>query len=535
MKSTRYRRTLQLFVLGAAATLLTSACASADGTNVGSDASDVTGLINVETAAGEPVRGGTVTFGSYAFPHSLDPIKTASAGSTGGTELTALYDTLIRVDADSGDFHPQLAKSLEHNEDYTEFTLELRDNATFSDGSPVDSDAVKWSIDRYITAGVDARQAMSNSVAEVGTPDPHTVTFTLNEPWAQFPVLLTMGPGMIVSPNSEANGNFTPIGAGPFTLTQFAPNEELVLTARNDYWNGPPYLDRVRFVPTSGARQQLEALQSGQLDMAYILRDEATIRDAINAGYSGYLDAQGLGSIGLVNTLAGRPGADVRVRQAVAYGVDPEAINQRANDGLGIASSEILPKSSRWYSGAEGVPFDPEKARQLLNEAKSDGYDGKLTYLTTGDKSAEQAALTVQASLNAIGFDVRIDKVNNTTDLVRKLYVEKDFDVSRAALSFLDESPFLRLYNGMGSDNPTNPTGYSDPEMDRLLSEVKRATTDDATKEAIANVQAHANATVPFAIWGPNKVFVAWKNNIHGIVRNPDNVFLLHQAWIERE
>ncbi|MBM4628609.1 ABC transporter substrate-binding protein, partial [Rhodococcus hoagii] len=237
-----------------------------------------------------------------------------------------------------------------------------------SDGVPVDADAVKWSIDRFVAARADVSQVWANSVTSIATPDAKTVTFTLNAPWNDFPVLLAMGPGMVVSKNSEADGKFTPIGAGPFTLTRFAPNEEIVLSPREDYWNGRPNLDKLRFVPTNGARGQFESLQSGQLDMAYILRDEATIRDAVNAGFSGYLDIQGLGALGMINAREGRPGADVRVRQAVAYGVDPQAINQRANDGLGIAASTLVPDSSAGRR-APRAWRRPDKAKQLLAEA----------------------------------------------------------------------------------------------------------------------------------------------------------------------
>lgn len=530
MKNLWFRSGVRLAALGAAATVLVAGCASADGQSGGS--SVTTGPVNVAQDAGAPVRGGTVTFGSYSFPNALDPTKTQAAGSTGGTEMAAIYDTLLRTDPESGTFEPQLAESLEHNADYTEFTLRLRDGATFSDGSPVDADAVKWSIDRFVAARADVSQVWANSVSAIATPDAKTVTFTLNAPWDRFPVLLAMGPGMVVSKNSDVDGTFTPIGAGPFTLTKFAPNEEIVLTAREDYWNGRPNLDTVRFVPTNGARGQFESLQSGQLDMAYILRDEATIRDAVDAGFSGYLDVQGLGALGMMNTREGRPGADVRVRKAVAYGVDPESINQRANDGLGIASSTLVPDSSRWASGAEGVPFDPDKARQFLEEAKADGYDGKLTYLSPTEKSAEAAALATQASLNSIGFDVRIEYVNSVTDLVRKLYVEHDFDMTRSAFAFMDEAPYLRLYGGLGSESRNNAAGYADPQMDELLVEVKTATTDDAKKDAIARVQARANETSPYAVWGPSKVFTAWDSNIHGVKRSADNIMLLDQAWV---
>ncbi len=518
----------RIAALGVASALLLGGCAASNDASSDGDPADV-GFVNLQDA-GDAVDGGTLTFGSYSFPNSLDPTKTQTSGSTGGSEMAAIYDVLVR--SEDGEYVPQLAESLSSNDDFSEFTITLRDDVSFSDGSTLDADAVKWSIDRFITAGADVAQAWSNIVQEISTPDASTVKFTLKDSWDDFPVLLSTGPGLIVGQGSETGDSFTPIGAGPFTQTKFAPSEELVLAGRDDYFDGKPALDSLRFVPSSGATSQWESLESGQLNMAYILRNETVIKEAMESGSSGYLDVVGLGSLGLINNREGRPGADVRVRQAIAYGVDPEVINQRANNGLGIASSEILPETSTWHDDAEGIAFDPEKAKSLLAEAQADGYDGKLTYLTNNEPSAEAAALAVQAQLNSIGFDVNIDYAPNVTDLVRKLYVDHDFDLTRAAYQFMDEAPYLRLYAGLGSNSRNNASGSTDDEMDGLLSNVQTATTEDAKIEAISKVQERVNETSPYALWGPEKIFIAWDDSVHGVKRSADNMILFDEVWV---
>ncbi len=536
MQKPRFRAGVTLAAAGAAVAVLVAGCASGGGgggSDAGTGGQADAGFVGAGAAdSGDPVDGGTLTFGSYSFPSSLDPTRTQAAGSNGGTEMAAVYDTLVRTDPESGEFVPQLAESIRHNGDYTQFTLTLRDGATFSDGSPLDSGAVKWSVDRFVEAGRDVAQVWDDAVTGIATPDPLTVEFTLNKPWAQFPVLLAMGPGMIVGQGSGSGGEFTPIGAGPYTVAEFAPNEKIVLTARDDYFAGRPHLDTVTFVPTSGAQQQLESLQSGQLSMTYINRDAKVIKDAIDSDLPGYLDIQGLGSLGFVNQAEGRPGADARVRKAIAYGVDPEVIDQRTEDGLGIAGSDIVPEGSRWYDDAHGVPFDPAQAKRYLDEAKADGYDGTLHYLAGSDPTAKAAALAVQAQLNAVGFDVRIDYANSVNDLVRKMYVDHDFDMARSALQLMDDAPYLRLYAGMGSDSKNNATGYADPTMDELLTDVQTATDDDAKKAAIAQVQDRANETIPYAVWGSAKVLTVWDDDVHGVKRSADNIFLLDSAWV---
>lgn len=530
------RSTARLAAFGVAAALLISGCASDGGgsANGSSSSAAAIGAFGVSDG-GDPVDGGAITFSSYGFPSSLDPTVTPAAGFTGGTEMAAIYDTLVRTDMGSSEFEPQLAESLSSNEDFTEFTITLREDAKFSDGSPVDAAAVKWSIDRFVAAQADVAQEWSNAVAAIATPDERTVVFTLAESWSHFPVLLAMGPGMIVAKSSDAGEKFSPIGAGPFTVSKFAPDEELLLAARDDYFAGRPHLDTVRFVPGNGARTQLESLVSGQLDMAFIYRDDAVIQEAQDKGFSGYLDVSGLGTIGIINNRDGRPGADVRVRKAIAHGIDPQLIDERANDGRGLVGSTILPETSRWDAGAEGLAFDPELATALLNEAKADGFDGDLAYLATAEPAAEAAALAVQASLNSVGFNVTIEYATSVTELVRKLYVDQDFDLTRSGDGLLDETPYLRLYSSLGSDSRNNASGYADPEMDALLLQVKSASSDEEMKTALAEVQRRANETAPYAVWGPSRVLVVWDGDIHGVQRSIDNIMLLGSAWIARD
>nr|MBM4733718.1 ABC transporter substrate-binding protein [Prescottella equi] len=489
------------------------------------------GFVGEQPGDAEPAAGGSLTFGSYSLPTVLDPARTQAAASTGGTEMAAIYDTLLRHDFDSRTFVPQLAETFEGSDDLTTYTVTLRPGTRFSDGSVLDADAVKWSIERFVTAKGDASQTWTNVVDTVDTPDELTVVFRLKRPWSDFPALLSLGPGMIVGAGSDTGGTFTPVGAGPFTVTKFAPREELLLSARADYVGGKPLLNTLRFVPTAGAQAQYESMRSGQFDMTFILRDERVIDQALADGYTGFLSPTGQNGIGVINSRPGRPGADVRVRQAIAYGVDPEAINQRANAGLGTASSELVPEGSRWYSGAEGLRFDPERARELLDEAKADGFDGRISYLTTQDPGQQATALTVQAMLQSIGFDVAVDYATDTTDLVRKVYRDHDFDLTRGGAPIGEEAPFLNLYGSMGSDSRNNATGFADPEMDRLLLAVQTAPTDDAKRDAIGDVQRYANETVPYVLWGPAAVLTAWEPTVHGVKRTVTDIMLFDDAW----
>lgn len=385
---------------------------------------------------------------------------------------------------------------------------------------------------RYVTAGGLNGQEFKVNVATTTAPTPSTVVFTLNQPWPQFWSLLSTGVGMIAAPSSMSTGKFTPIGAGPFTVERFAPQDQLVLKARPDYWGGAPYLNELRFVNINGDQPKADALKSGGVQMAF-LRSAETI-DAVRAsGTPGFLETDSLGSVGLINSRPGRPGADVRIRQAMAYAVNPAVIDQRVNAGKGMPSADIFARWSQWHSDVPSIGFDPAKAKQLLDAAKADGYNGNLTYQGFAEPKAQAQALAVQAMLQAVGFTVKIDYANNVTDLTKKMYVDHDFDISRGAFSLWEAAPYVRLNSSLASDSPSNALGYKDPAMDALLAKVKSAPTDDAKRAAIAEVQKAVTEKVPFLAWGAQATFVPWSANVHGVQPSLDAIMLFDKAWVK--
>lgn len=521
--------------MAAVGAVVTAGCASAGGQDSAEDGRGEyeIGYIGERDGDAEVVEGGSVTFGSYGFPTTLDPTKTLVAGSTGGTELAAIYDTLVRYDPEKQQYVPQLAEGLVSSGGGRIWTVTLREGATFSDGSPMDAAAVRWSIDRFVAAKRDVAQVWTNVVERVDTPDGGTVVITLARPWNDFPVLLSGGPGVIVAPSSEANGTFTPIGAGPFTVTRFAPNEVLELAPRADYVGGRPHLSSLRFVPTPSARALFESVKSGELDAGYITRDTETIDAARDFGLDGYLDLQGNGAVGMINSREGRPGSDVRVRRAIALAIDPDALNQRTSAGRNPAGSSMFPEGSKWHNpDVPGVAYDPDQARTLLGEAKADGYDGKLTLASINEESARNAALGIQAALNAIGFDVEIVYATSVTDMTKRLYVDRDYDLARSGTNLIDSAPFLRLYGTLGSDSFNNAAGYKNPEMDALLLQLQSAPDEAAQQQAIDAIQTVANETVPFAVWGPSVVYAAWVPELHGVNVTTDDIVLFDKAWM---
>lgn len=531
MTATPFARTARLFTASTAAALLLAGCAG--GPTTATDASEVTtGLVGEQSDGGEPTPGGTLSFATYNAVSSLDPADRQDGGATGGSEMAAIYDLLIRYDPVTKQYQPQLAQSLTPNEDNTVWTLKLRDGAEFSDGTPVTAAAVQWSIDHYLVKKGTHSQVWNMSVAGVVSPDPSTVVFTLQRPWNEFPILLTTGPGMVVAPSSMASGTFTPIGAGPFTVESFASQDALVLAANPGYWGGKPYLDRLRFPAIVGEQPKLDALHSGDVQAAY-LRNAEVVHNALAAGNSGYVYTVSMGGVGNINQREGRAASDERVRKAIVTAFDPNVFNERVEGGYGRPGSDMFANWSRWHGDVAGSGYDPEAAERYLAEAVADGYDGRLTYAGLNDPGAQQSALAFQSMLEAVGFTVDIVYANSINDLVKRMYVQHDYDIGYAGFNILDESPFIRMYGNLSSASTSNVLGYANPDMDDLLLRLQTAPSDEARLGVVEDIQSLVNTTAPMVVVGSGKYFVPWSESVSGVTPSADGIMLFGDAWID--
>ncbi len=189
-----------VLVVGA---LALAGCASSDdgggGDTSGTRTPPAVGLVGDQ--APDPT-GSTpqLTFSVQALAAVLDPARTTARGGSGGDELAAVYDVLLRYDEETGEFVPRLAQSLTSDQEGNVWTLKLRPGVTFSDGTPLDANAVVASINRYNANKGNGAAVWVDAVASTTAVDAQTVEFRLNKKWPTFPSMLALGHGMIVAP-----------------------------------------------------------------------------------------------------------------------------------------------------------------------------------------------------------------------------------------------------------------------------------------------------------------------------------------------
>ncbi len=520
--------------------LVLAGCGGTSGSEDGAGGNNGTGAS--AEAGGECTAdrvGGSVTMAMGSQPTGLDPFVVNGTPSTGGMEIIQIYDTLLQYDKETHTYEPRVAESIESNDEFDEWTVKIRPDITFGNGDPLDAAAVKASIERFQSEenrGTYRNLAML--ITKMTVQDDSTIVFNLSEPWATFPFALANTPGMIVNTKvaEERGEKFVtdPSGAGvgPYEVTKFTPGEEIVLTAKDDYWGGPVCIETIRFIPMPTDSGKYEAFRAGELQAAW-MREPLTIDQTQQEEVPAILTYQNAANVLILNSgVRGTeaPTTDVRVRQAIAHAIDVNAVDDRANEGTGSATNAILGENSGFFTGAEGLPYDRDKAGDLIAQAKADGFDGKINMLCA--KGSEEMGLAVSAQLGAAGFDVEYESLTDSAAIVDRVIIKADFDVSCFGLNLIDEGLWPTMTNSLSSTSQSNYGGLQDPAIDELLSELRMASTTEEIGAAVAELQKRWNEVVPAVVLNSAPNATIYADNLHNLQPTSNSLVYFSDAYL---
>lgn len=492
------------------------------------------------TGADEPCAAGTardsLTMGTGSFILGVDPIVALGSGSAGASELTAIYDTLMRYLPDSGTYEPRLAESLTSNDDLTEWTLVLRDGITFGNGDPVTSDAVIFSIQR-LAASARASAGLAQEITGFEAIDDHTLVLTTRAPNGTVPYVLSTEAGMVVNPAlvEERGDGFAsnPLGAGAgaFEFERLVPGEELILVAKDDYWGGEVCLAELRFVTNTGGRATWDGVRSGDLDVAFI-RDMSVITEARAQGYEVHSQIAGGDGLMMMNNRPESATSDPLLRKAISLAIDPAIVNDRALNGLGRPTTCLAHPDQSISPGIDCPEYDPVAAATLVKELKASGWSGTLNLTYQNDPLATEVSLAVEAMLINVGIAVTRENLPREMWNERVLAPPYNFEVAQNGLALLDSSPIARL-NQFGSDSGRNRIGYASAEMDAALDQLSLAITREENVEAMRVIQEIWNADIPSHVLYASEWFVAADSDVSGLEFTRDVTVLFEHAFIE--
>jgi len=403
----------------------------------------------------------SLRFGYNSEPATFDPLNSSNTAD-GRSLLFNVFEGLVRPDTD-GNLQPCIAESVTMEESGRVYNFQLRKNIRFHDGSSLSSADVKFSLDTAKDAGFIGFDA----VEKIETSGDYSIKVTLLRPDPEFLPYLTVG---IVKANS-ADRDKKAIGTGPYLIESYAVQRELVLKKFADYWKkNTPILEKITIVFLADSDALVRGLHSGSIDGAGLTGSLAQQLSPeqfdIIPGYTSMVHLLALNN-------AAAPLNDIRVRQAINYGIDIQGIIDTAFYGKGEPSgSPLIPGLKTYYekSLANPYPVDPEKARSLLKEAGYGEGGKKLSLEITVTSIYTMHVDTAQViadQLAKIGIDVSIRLVDWGTWL-SDVYFGRKYQATIISLDSPVLSPRSFLSRYRSGDN-SNFINYSSAAFDKVF------------------------------------------------------------------
>ena len=455
-------------------------------------------------------------------PINLDPRVGVDGQSQRIDEL--LFDSLLRHD-DNFNLQPQLADRWEISDPLT-YVFHLHHGVRFQNGQALTSRDVKWTFDSLILGKIRSPKAGTFAqVSSVEAPDDYTVIFHLKQPFASLLWNLSGAAG-IVPYGSGEDFNRHPIGSGPFRFVSAQQDKEVIVERNPDYWGQPAKIARVEFkvIPDTTTRALELRKQSADVAINSIAADTVfTLQRDPNLKV---MEAPGTVYAYIALNQRDPILKDVQVRQAIAYAINVQPIIHYLLRDEARPAYSILPPQHWAYDGdVARYPHDPERARQLLDQAGypvKDGVRFHITMKTSTEESTRLLAAVLQQQLREVGIALDIRSFESATFLA---------DVSKGAYQVhslrwiggnQDPDMFENVFaTSSFAPKRSNRTFYSNPKVDELIKE-GRSTLDQQKRKAIYDeVQQIVAVDLPYInLWYLDNVLVH-TNRVHGITLTP--------------
>jgi peptide/nickel transport system substrate-binding protein len=466
----------------------------------------------------KPKRGGHLVFGVDAEESGFNP-TTARFDEVGVMYARTVFDPYTII-TKSGGWAPYLAQSVTSNPDYTSWTVTVRPNVMFHDGTPCDGAAMLMNFEAQLNAyltGLVLKPIVDN-FQQTGQ---YSVVVNLKSPFIPFPYYLAggiggqvaypMAPAMINAPNG---GTDSPIGTGPFKFKQWIPNDFFTATANPNYWrSGMPYLDQITFKPVVDPTARSEALQAGTIDIM------VTDTPQVNVLYKGksqwsYIDDSG-NPVGepdmncLQLNLQKAPFNDRTVRLAAAKALSSGSYSRIIDLGFNPPTNGLFVPGSPYYSNVSYPSYDVSAATSLVKQAeRKNGGPISFSLGSTNSPEAVRAAEYMQSKFQAVGFKVTLatieqnELINNALAGDFQAYEWRQFGAVNPDLNYIFWSTTTYANSGISINMARN----YDPRVEAALQIGRTSTSSSARAAAYKKVNQLFAQDLPY-LWNDRAVW----------------------------
>ncbi len=497
MSTRRGRRALAAIGLVVTAALAVSACSA--GASPKPSASSSTANVNTDA---------TLRLGLAASPANLDFTSTGGAAIFQAL-LGNVYEGLVQLDQ-SGKVVPLLATGWTVSPDGLTYDFTLRDGVRFSNGSPFDAAAVKFSLERVKTWKANTPGNLA-ALDHVDVVSPTEVKLVLSTPDATVPFWLAGPLGAMFSPDAVGSLATTAVGTGPFTVTSYQTGVKLVLTRNDGYWGTKAQVKQVDLMYFADASAAANAMRSGGVDALYQAEAYDQVASFRTDPRLTVTTGSSQGVVVMSMNEANPALADVRVRQAISHAIDKKAVVAAATGGFATElHGPAVPTDPYFVTSDEPYPYDPAAAKQLLAAAGVSGL--ALTFTVPNRPYAQAISQVVQSDLAAVGITATLQVQEFPAVWVDKTLTQHQFDLT--VVNHVEP----RSVTNYG--NPQYYWSYSNPAVQKDFAAAKAATDEDAyitqMTDAVAQIIKDAAGVW---LYNPPNIVVS-TTAVHGLPQN---------------
>jgi peptide/nickel transport system substrate-binding protein len=339
---------------------------------------------------------------------TLDPMLDTSPISI--NVFRNVFDALTRIDAD-GSVVPLLATSWKASEDTRTWEFTIRSNAKFHDGTPITAEDVVWNYKRLLGEARSPVRTYVSKLTSVEVSAPNTVRFVLSEPFAPFDrqvSLISIISKKAFEDIGAAKFALAPVGSGPFKVVRWVKDDRVELAAFDDYWGGAPKIKTLIFKPVPSETTRAAALSSGELDVVPILPPALVASLSNRRGIR--IEKVASNKVVYLGFDVNNPSLkDVRIRQAVDFAIDRNALTARLLRGLGKPSGVVVaPVTFGYAPDIEPTAFDPARAKELVAASGYKGESIALQYPNNNLAFGEEVAQAIANYLGQAGIKISL-------------------------------------------------------------------------------------------------------------------------------
>jgi len=437
-------------------------------------------LIGIAVTTGAVQAAQTdITIGMQLEPPNLDPTAGAAA-AIDEVVYANVFEGLTRFAADGG-VVPALAKSWEISDDGLIYTFTLQSGITFHDGSALDAEDVKFSLDRSRAENsTNAQKQLFDSIDTIKVTDPETVVITLSDPNGALLFNLAWGDAIVMSPDSFDKAKTAPIGTGPFKFSRWVQGDRIELEKNPDYWGTPAKLDKVVFKFISEPTAAFAALMAGDVDAFPVFPAPENLAQFEADPRFNVVVGSTEGETILSTNNKQPPFDNKLVRQALAHAINRQEIIDGAMFGYGTPiGTHFAPHNPAYKDFTAASAYDVEKAKALLKEAGfEDGF--KTTLKLPPPSYARRGGEIIAAQLRQVGIEAEISNLE-WAQWLEQVFKGKDFGLTIVSHT---EPMDIGIYA-----NPDYYFQYDNGDLQALITDLTLETDEAKRTEMLQQAQ----------------------------------------------